>query len=50
MMSTKFNYSLLCLLLSSPLALATNTANEPLGKTLLAQGSIQVKILMLNFG
>lgn len=43
MMSTKFNYSLLCLLLSSPLALATNTANEPLGKTLLAQGSIQAE-------
>ena len=42
-MLTKLNYSLLCLLLSSPLALATSTANEPLGKTLLAQGSIQAE-------
>lgn len=42
-MLNKYTYSLLFLLLSSPLVLANTITVQPLGKTLLAQGSIQAE-------
>lgn len=42
-MISKHTFSLLCLLLSSPVAVFASTPTEPLGKTLLAQGSIQAE-------